>query len=437
LALSKMASQSIGRRIAAEGKKLGRTDHLLPIKELTRTWSNYKTDTLGVDLDPAQLVEDFRERLAENLTAAEAMINEIKAEGLQLTELQVKEFAAWSQKKATLETNEKERKRHEDVLADFCGLRARSSQRATSLSLEEEVSRTLDSWHVWDKTCQVLATADPEELESWVANPDEFREHRLQTEISLGGQGPAWLRLDPGKLLTSIEKLKEAKEKQTLRNKRRKSDARKAKAVAEKEALLKEVEQGGQQMEELQQQIRDLEDELQASTAEMRSWTQSARTGRVSPGEAPRWRVTIWARQGIKHWFNPAKEPVGFIKPSILVVYGVHCRCENIDFQTGTWVEDEKFEVNGVLVIRKKGEPVPANIMASWRKLRHQHPELFRKDVLVWQQPAAVVDKVLWYWYQKLEASETRQMLRLVDTLRAGWSDEAQEVNFYFQQSQA
>jgi hypothetical protein len=75
--------------------------------------------------------------------------------------------------------------------------------------------------------------------------------------------------------------------------------------------------------------------------------------------------------------------------------------------------------------------------LQGYRKLRQQHPELFKKGVLVWQQPAAVVDTVLYHWYQKLEASETRQIVRLVDMLKAGWSDEAQETNFLMQSPQA
>ena len=130
------------------------------------------------------------------------------------------------------------------------------------------------------------------------------------------------------------------------------------------------------------------------------------------------------------------RQPEAFIKPTILIVYGVHCRLENIS-QEGKWLEDEKFYVNGNLIERKKGEAVNANIMQGYRKLREEEPELFKKGVLVWQQPAAVVDSVLYHWYQKLEASEARQMIRLVDMLRAGWTDEAQEANFLFQSPQA
>jgi hypothetical protein len=183
------------------------------------------------------------------------------------------------------------------------------------------------------------------------------------------------------------------------------------------------LEEGADQIADLDSMIEQLEKEGELVGSELRQLSHSERTGRVSPGEAARYRVTIWARQGIKHWFNPNKEPVGFIKDSILVVYGVHCRLENICSKKGTWLEEEKFYVGGQLVHRLPGEAVPANIMQGWRKLRKEHPQLFQKKVLVWQQPAAVVDGVLYYWYQKLEASETKQMVRLVDMLRPWLSD--------------
>ena len=67
-------------------------------------------------------------------------------------------------------------------------------------------------------------------------------------------------------------------------------------------------------------------------------------------------------------------------------------RFENIS-QEGTWLEVEKFRVNGDTVERKKGE----NLMQGWRKMRQEQPDLF-KNVVVSQRPAARVDAVLCHW---------------------------------------
>jgi hypothetical protein len=352
----------MGCRIAEPGKKLGRTDRMLSLKEATKAFSEYQTDTLGLDIDEGELLDAFTEMLSNSIVATEGLVAE---NGVQLTPEQENEFKAWQKKADVLAKNTHEAKRWQQVLTNFCGLRARSSQRATSLSQEEELERMLMSWRVWDKTCQVVATADPAELGEWVANPDEFSEYRRETEISLGDQGPAWFRLEPGKLLTSLEKLKEAKQKSSLRQKRRKLEMTRATNEAELKEIQQLMEEGSEQQLDLQQQIAALEESSRLGSEDLRQNSHAERTGRISPGEPPRWRVTMWARQGIRHWFNPAKKPEGFIKRSILIVYGVHCRCENIS-QEGTWLEDEKFYVNGQLVERKKGEAVRANIMQGY-----------------------------------------------------------------------
>jgi hypothetical protein len=235
LTFSWIKTKSLGRRCAQEGKTLGRTDHLLGIKELTKTWSQYQTDTLGLDLDAGQLLEDFTERLNANLAAADVML----ASKEQLTSFQEKEVQAWRKKADTLSKNHSEKQRHQIMLAEFCGLRPRSSQRATKLTEEEELERLLWAWRIWDKTCQVVARENPEELIHWVANPDEFSEwaNICETEISLGDQTPAWLRIEPGKLLSNVAKLKEAREKGALRQKRRKLEKKRMKAQEELEEL--------------------------------------------------------------------------------------------------------------------------------------------------------------------------------------------------------
>ena len=53
--------------------------------------------------------------------------------------------------------------------------------------------------------------------------------------------------------------------------------------------------------------------------------------------------------------------------------------------------------------------------MIEWRKLRQEHPELF-SQLRVWQQPAAVVDQIIWRWQCELEAAEYQQALRCTDT---------------------
>ena len=96
----------------------------------------------------------------------------------------------------------------------------------------------------------------------------------------------------------------------------------------------------------------------------------------------------------------------GKILPSILLAQGVHCRLENLT-DDGHWVEDETVIINGETVFRKAGDLAPGNPMAGWRALRKAHPELF-VNLRVWQQPAAMMDSIIWRWQLALEASEYR-----------------------------
>ena len=122
----------------------------------------------------------------------------------------------------------------------------------------------------------------------------------------------------------------------------------------------------------------------------------------------------------------------GKILQGILVSYGKHCRLENICLD-GVWLQDEDFTVAGERITHKAGSPVHPSLMIEWRQLRQQHPELF-SQLRVWQQPAAVVDQIIWRWQCELEAAEYDQALRCTDTLSAAWSKQSKEVTWLLQQ---
>ena len=118
--------------------------------------------------------------------------------------------------------------------------------------------------------------------------------------------------------------------------------------------------------------------------------------------------------------------------PGVLTSYGSHCRLENIS-EDGRWLSDEHFTVSGEAVIRKKDEKVHPSLMKEWRQLRKEQPELF-SQLRVWQQPAAVVDQIIWRWQCELEAAEYPQAVRCTDTLSAAWSKQSKEVTWLLQQ---
>ena len=104
--------------------------------------------------------------------------------------------------------------------------------------------------------------------------------------------------------------------------------------------------------------------------------------------------------------------------------------------ERGTWVENEEFWVAGRKIIRKKGEKVPPQMMIKWRELRKSHPELL-ENMRIWQQPAAFVDGVIYFWMIKEEGERFAQLLRLIDCFMGGWCESSQHACWLAQQIQA
>ena len=83
----------------------------------------------------------------------------------------------------------------------------------------------------------------------------------------------------------------------------------------------------------------------------------------------------------------------------------VNINLENITDKS-TWLADETFtNADGQTKVRKAGDPVSPKLMQSWRAVRRQNPDLL-KNMLVWQQPAATYDTVIWRWTQDLCQAE-------------------------------
>ena len=80
--------------------------------------------------------------------------------------------------------------------------------------------------------------------------------------------------------------------------------------------------------------------------------------------------------------------------------------------------ESQQHEYQGQTVRREAGQKVSGVLMRQWR------PELFQADeVLVWSQPSAVVDSVIYRFQQRLEANEHRQAVGLIDSFLGGSQD--------------
>lgn len=387
LALVHMVRQSAGKRLPEDGKTLGRPDYLKPVWTETRAWALTEEASQHI-LSSGDVLADFQDRLETAIAVRQA---EQTAGTLDKTGQA--ELKAMQQKRDSLADNSKQRDKYKVKLLAKCGLRSRSCQQTANLPPEEEKARLETAWRLWDVLLQQAASPKPDPHLP-VTDVEDWARHREETAITMSDQIPAWLKPSPGKVVTSVLRLKLAREQQKLRAAARKAASTpKAKAKAKAKAR-------------------------QTAGARLRSATRA-------PGVAARWRVSFVARQAVRHYFKEDRQPLGVVMPSILVVYGKHCRLENIS-QKGTWVKSEKFQLGSKTVRRHKGKPVPGSLMRTWRKLRASQPELFADgSIKVWSQPAAVVDSVIYRWQLESEAEEHRQAVQLVDMFAAAWTVES------------
>ena len=321
VALHTLQSRSQGARLPVT-KPLGKTDHQRAIWQQTAVWAKLE-EANGHDISASDLLRDFLDRLEAAVAARE--------EQSSLTPLEQKELDSWKKKFASLTSNQKQKERYSQMLVVRSDMTRRSCQRATELSPEEERERVHLAWRFWDVQLALAGSGDP--LKVAVHNPEQWVLNAKDTALTFSDQIPVWLKVEPGKLLTSKHRLRLASEQRKLRRERKKAG------------------------EQAQTKVR-------------------LSTARKSPGKPPRWRVSFVARQAVTDYFNPDRPPKGEILDSILVVPGVYGRLENIS-EAGLYIQDEEFWVGNTLVQRKAGDKA-GNHMQQWRNARTAQPELFQ-----------------------------------------------------------
>ena len=80
------------------------------------------------------------------------------------------------------------------------GFVERSTNRATKLSQAVEEQRLRKYWRLWDGLLWLVGCGTAQDLKQWVAQPDQFVEHRQETAITASDQIPVWLKPDASKV---------------------------------------------------------------------------------------------------------------------------------------------------------------------------------------------------------------------------------------------
>lgn len=271
--------------------------------------------------------------------------------------------------------------------------------------MSEDESRLLVQlgWQSFDRLVFILAYGSAEVLKDFVAKPEEFIKHRDSLPIIASDAVPVYLDVATGKILVPLTML----------------DAACKRRMAKKRGL---------EPEELHEDLH--------ITAEG-----------ASRGEKD--RLTWICTQCLHHYFQkpgksetgeeePAEKVRGVMMPSILLVQcSTFCRLENICPTTNTWLEDEEFVWNGKKVMRKAGDPVPKNLMQSWRQARRENPELFqetengRPEILIWGSLNAYQNEVVCAAFSKLLSKYfPNGCLHQVDMFSGELTEMMEKVNY-------
>ena len=263
-----MQWRGLGKRMPkTPGATLGKTDRHREVWTQTALWAQLQ-EAAGHQLSMEDVLDDFEARLRKAVSVRQTQADK----GLVSPE-ELKELAAWKQKQDSLANKPKQRAKFKVKLMSRCGLRQRCSQQVQQLTAEDEKARLQVAWRLWDALLEAAASPTLREdlpvsdVEAWLMD-------RKSTWITMSDQVPVWLKPAAGKMVTSLVRLKASKEQQKRRRERRKARQEGGKAAVTQ---------------------RDLGPRI--------------RNAQRSPGQAPRWQVSLVCRQHVRGYFDPAKQP--------------------------------------------------------------------------------------------------------------------------------
>ena len=316
------------------GHELGADDLLdqfsLDVEDLI--WHLSKTEGEDAALLDREIEEDDEEAKAEKE----------RVRGQRQSLLQGRQFLE------SLTVGRQNRQYHKQSLLQWCEVVERKPDLVFPMSEEESRLLMKLGWQSFDRLFYLISHGSVEQLRQFVADPVEFMKHREELPVVATDAVPVYLDVATGKILVPLSCL----------------DAAKKRRLAKRRGL---------EPEQLDEDIH-----LVAEGA--------------SRGEKD--RMTWICRQVLYNAFKkgtaeePAPRVYGEMLPSILLVHcSTFCRLENMCRETETWKEDEEFEWQGKPVVRKAGDKIPPNIMASWRKVDADYPGLLDSedpDLLIW-----------------------------------------------------
>ena len=170
----------------------------------------------------------------------------------------------------------------------------------------------------------------------------------------------------------------------------------------------------------------DDEDEIQGLSEGM-----SQLRGEASKDQ-DKFRITVEREQACLGFCDGTTEPQ-FVPGTTSVTFkGAHFRMSNVKWPEETWLETERFSVNGTQVVHEKGQPLPDTLAKSLRAIRREAPEFWavleKLNMQFYQQPSGFDDGIICAWKVEHQAKQAPCSIRVVDSFGGGLSREVRET---------
>ena len=278
-------------------------------------------------------------------------------------------------------------------------------QRLIHIGLDEEMRRVHESWWYSDWVMLLACFAPIEELGNHVENPETFRDNVKKTVICHSDQMPFWIKLQPGKQLYAPEELPKTTKKPLTK--------------AEGESTQKNFH-GSQKKE-----TRVDADGMTQLRGECH-------------GNQDKFRITMDLEQVVYGFFDGADvTPQADFGLTSVIFSGQHFRESNVD-ENRCYIEDEKFERDGIEICHLAGTRVQAGLGSQTLKVREDHLDMFAEmkasGFRFYQQPAGFEDALLTCWKVQEQQKEYGQNLATRDLFTGALSKEARDLSFLCQQ---
>ena len=178
---------SKGCRLPGKRGYLGRTDHCRELVLKTQVWAEAE-QAAGHPLARLDLLRQFRLYLEKAVEQAKQVPEEDQ------TQKEKAALKVWQTRLAKLQEDRRVRRRQAVHLAAKTGFTERETNLQTSLSQSEEDRRLAKHWQLYDLLLWRAGCGSREDLQDYVAQPEQFIRNRRQTVLTFSDQIPVWLK---------------------------------------------------------------------------------------------------------------------------------------------------------------------------------------------------------------------------------------------------